>query len=163
MQRACYFIHLCKQYANSLHRNEMTEKERRQHRILSLIRAKPIGTQGDLAAQLERAGFAATQSSVSRDLEELGIVKRRGRYVEPQPVMGNGAAARGLLALETAGDVLVVAKCETGSASAVALEIDRAALPEIVGTLAGDDTVFIAVRERKAQRAAVKKIWELFE
>lgn len=155
-------MHPCSSYANSLHRNEMIEKEKRQHKILSLIRAKPVGTQGDLAAHLERAGFAATQSSVSRDLEELGIVKRRGRYVEPQQAASNGAAARGLLAIEPAGDALVVAKCEPGSASAVALEIDRAALPEIVGTLAGDDTVFIAIRERKQQRAAIKKIWKLF-
>ncbi|MDQ3753536.1 MAG: arginine repressor [Acidobacteriota bacterium] len=141
----------------------MIEKEKRQHKILSLIRAKPVGTQDDLAAHLERAGFAATQSSVSRDLEELGIVKRHGRYVEPQrQAAGNGAAARGLLAIESTGDALVVAKCEPGSASAVALEIDRAALPEIVGTIAGDDTVFIAMRERKQQRAAIKKIWKLF-
>ena len=57
------------------------EKERRQQKLLSLIRAKPIGTQGALADHLARVGVAATQSSVSRDLEELGIVKRRGRYV----------------------------------------------------------------------------------
>ena len=140
----------------------MIEKEKRQQKILSLIRAKPVGTQGDLAAHLERAGFAATQSSVSRDLDELGIVKRRGRYVEPRQGASNSAAARGLLALEPSGDALVVARCEPGLASAVAVEIDRASLPEIVGTLAGEDTVFVAVRERKAQRAAVKKIWELF-
>src|SRR5438874_1986865 len=136
------------------------EKERRQQKLLSLIRAKPIGTQGALADHLARVGVAATQSSVSRDLEELGIVKRRGRYVVPQPA--NGKSARGLLSLDVAGDALVVAKCEPGLASAVAVEIDGAALPEIVGTLAGEDTVFIAVHERKAQRAAIKKIWALF-
>ncbi len=64
--------------------------------------------------------------------------------------------------METAGDCLVVAKCEAGLASAVAVEIDRAGIPEIVGTLAGEDTVFIAVQERKAQRAVVKKVFELF-
>ena len=117
-----------------------------------------IGTQADLAAHLERAGFEATQSSVSRDLEELGIVKRQGRYVLPQ----NEQGARGLLSLEAAGDALVVAKCEPGLSSAIAVEIDRAMLPEVVGTLAGEDTIFIAVLERKAQRAAIKKIWELF-
>ncbi|MGH9943962.1 MAG: arginine repressor [Pyrinomonadaceae bacterium] len=141
----------------------MVEKEKRQHKILSLIRAKPIGTQGELAAHLDRAGFAATQSGVSRDLLELGIVKRRGRYVEPRAVVAaNGMGARGLVGLEPAGDALLVARCEPGLASAVAVEIDRAALPEIVGTLAGEDTVFVAVRERRQQRAAIKKIWELF-
>jgi transcriptional regulator of arginine metabolism len=136
------------------------DKERRQHKILSLIRARRIGTQQELAAQLGRAGVVATQSSISRDLEELGVVKQQGRYTLPQAA--NGAAARGLLALEAAGDCLVVAKCEPGLASAVAVEIDRAPLEEIVGTIAGEDTVFIAVSERKAQRAAIRKIWELF-
>lgn len=136
------------------------DKDKRHQKILNLIQAKPIGTQEKLAAQLERAGFAATQSSVSRDLEELGIVKRRGRYTLPQPT--NGESARGLLNVDAAGDALVVARCEPGLASAVAVEIDRAQIPEIVGTLAGEDTVFIAVSERKAQRAAIKKIWELF-
>ena len=136
------------------------EKERRQQKILDLIRARRIGTQSELAAQLERAGFAVTQSSVSRDLEELGVVKQRGRYALPQPT--NGAATRGLLDLQPAGDCLVVAKCIAGLASAVALEIDGADLPEVVGTIAGEDTVFIAVAERKAQRAVLRKIIELF-
>lgn len=137
------------------------QKETRQQRILSLIRAKRIGTQEELTAHLERAGVAATQSSVSRDLVELGIVKHHGHYMLPGGA--NGGAARGLLSLETAGEVLVVAKCESGMASAVAVEIDRAKLPEIVGTLAGEDTIFIAVTDRKAQRSAIKKIWEVMD
>jgi len=136
------------------------QKETRQQRILSLIRAKRIGTQEELTAHLERAGVLATQSSVSRDLVELGIVKHRGHYTLPRST--NGSAARGLLSLETAGDVLVVAKCDSGMASAVAVEIDRAGIQEIVGTLAGEDTIFIAVTDRKAQRTVIKKIWELF-
>ena len=137
------------------------EKEKRQEKLLSLIRAKRIGTQQELAEQLERAGVPATQSSVPRDLEELGMVKHHGRYVLPQA--SRGMSARGLLSVDAAGDCLVVAKCESGLASAVAVEIDHAGFPEVVGTIAGDDTIFIAVQERKAQRAAVKKIWELFE
>lgn len=136
------------------------DKEKRQQKLLSLIRAKPVSTQGELASHLERAGFAATQSSISRDLEELGIVKRRGRYVVPRAT--DGAAARGLVSLDVAGDALVIARCEPGLASAVAVEIDGAAIKEIVGTLAGEDTIFVAVAERKAQRAVIKKIWELF-
>jgi transcriptional regulator of arginine metabolism len=138
----------------------MLERERRHQKILSLIAAKPVGTQGELARLLERAGFVATQSSVSRDIAELGIVKRRGRYVAPQAT--EATKARGLLSLETAGGSLVVARCEPGLASAVAVEIDRATIPEVVGTLAGEDTIFIAVGDAKAQRAAIKKIWGLF-
>jgi transcriptional regulator of arginine metabolism len=137
------------------------DKEKRQQKILSLIRARRIGTQQELAGQLERAGFAATQSSISRDLEELGVVKQHGHYT--LPAAPRGAAARGLVGLEPAGDCLVVARCEPGLASAVAVEIDRAAIQEIVGTIAGEDTIFIAVAGRKAQRAAVKKVWELFQ
>lgn len=134
-------------------------KRARQQKILSLIRAKPIGTQEDLRALLERSGVPATQSSVSRDLEELGVVKQHGYYTLPRT---NDAAARGLLSLDHAGDSLVIARTVPGLASAVAVEIDAAAIPEIVGTIAGEDTILIAARDSKAQRAALKKIWELF-
>src|ERR1043165_7586098 len=134
-------------------------KRERQKRILNLIRAKRVGTQEELRAHLGRAGVPATQSSVSRDLEELGVVKHHGFYARPH---ANGDAARGLLSLDIAGDVLVVAKCLPGRASAVAVEVDDAGIPEIVGTLAGEDTIFIAVHDQKSQRAAMKKIWEMF-
>ena len=136
------------------------DKEVRQHKIISLIRVKRINTQTELAEYLERAGIYATQSSVSRDIEELGIIKRRGRYTLPQA--SNNTQRHGLLDLQAAGDALVVAKCEPGLASAIAVEIDRAALGEIAGTLAGEDTIFIAVRERKSLRDVIKKIWNLF-
>jgi transcriptional regulator of arginine metabolism len=134
-------------------------KRGRQQKILGLIQAKPIGTQQDLRALLERAGVPATQSSVSRDLEELGIVKQHGHYTLPR---ANGASARGLLSLDQAGDSLVIARTLPGLASSVAVEIDSAAIPEVVGTIAGEDTIFIAVRDGKAQRATIKQVWELF-
>ena len=134
-------------------------KRDRQQQILSLIRAKPIGTQEDLRALLERAGMTATQSSVSRDLEELGVVKHHGHYTLPRT---NGVATRGLLSLDQAGDSLIIAHTVPGLASAVAVEIDAAAIAEIVGTIAGEDTIFIAVRDVKSQRAAIKEIWDLF-
>jgi len=135
------------------------QKETRQKKILSLIRAKPIGTQEELKSLLERAGVPATQSSVSRDLEELGVVKHRGHYAVPR---ANGAAARGLLSLDLSGNNLVVARTEPGLASAVAVAIDGAAISEIVGTIAGEDTIFVAVKDQKAQRTVMKKIWDLF-
>ena len=135
-------------------------KRERQKRILNLIRAKRIGTQDELRAELERSGVPATQSSVSRDLDEMGVVKHHGFYALPQ---ANGDAARGLVSLDVAGDVLVIAKCRPGRASAVAVEIDDAAIAEIVGTLAGEDTIFIATHDQKSQRAVMKKIWEMFD
>ncbi len=137
------------------------EKERRQQKISNLISTQRITTQAELARRLERAGLLVTQSSVSRDLEELGIVKQKGRYTLPNSA-NNGAESHGLLSLEQAGNGLVIAKCESGMASAVAVRIDRAHIVEIAGTLAGEDTIFIAVRENKFRRAAMRKLWELF-
>src|SRR5918998_2821107 len=97
------------------------QKTKRQQKIMSLIRARRIGTQQELTALLERAGFVATQPSVSRDLEELGVVKHNGHYTLPRAA--GGAAARGLLGLDPAGDCLVVAKCEPGLASAVGVAV----------------------------------------
>ena len=134
-------------------------KRERQQKILSLIKARPVGTQEDLRALLERAGVPATQSSVSRDLEELGVVKHHGHYTLPRT---NGAPSRGLVSLDQSGDSLVIARTFPGLASAVAVEIDAAAIPEIVGTIAGEDTIFIAVRDAKSQREVVKEIWKLF-
>jgi transcriptional regulator of arginine metabolism len=135
------------------------QKDTRQKKILSLIQARSIGTQDELRTLLETAGVSATQSSVSRDLEELGVVKQHGRYTVPR---SNGAAASGLLSLDLAGDNLVVAHTELGLASAVAVQIDAAGIEEIVGTLAGEDTIFIAVTDRKQQRVAMKRVWEIF-
>src|ERR1700738_3007496 len=126
-------------------------KRKRQKKLLNLIRAKRIGTQEALRTHLERAGVPATQSSLSRDLEELGVVKHHGSDALPH---ANGDSGHGLLSLGVGGGLLVVAKCLPGLASAVAVEIDDAALPEIVGTLAGEDTIFIAVRDQKSQRGA---------
>jgi transcriptional regulator of arginine metabolism len=136
------------------------DRQNRQQAIRDLVQANRYGTQLALLADLERMGWRVTQSSLSRDLVALNVIKQNGRYVLPQ---ANGsAAARGLLSLTPAGDVLVVAKCLPGMASAIALEIDRSLLPMVVGTIAGDDTIFIAVAEARTLRAAIKGIWELF-
>ncbi len=130
--------------------------------ILKLISAKQISRQEELAELLEKKGFAVTQSSVSRDLLDLGIVKIHGYYALPKKTRSAGDAF-GLLSLDTAGDSLIVAKCEPGLASAVAVRIDDAVIDEIVGTIAGDDTIFVAVKDKAAQKTVIKKIWEIFE
>ncbi len=137
------------------------QKEQRQTTILKLITAKQIGRQEELAEILEKKGISVTQSSVSRDLLELGIVKIGGFYALPQkPKSG---MVFGLVSLEVAGENMIVAKTEAGLASACAVRIDAAQIDEIVGTIAGDDTIFIAVRGQKEQKTVLKKVWELFE
>jgi transcriptional regulator of arginine metabolism len=138
----------------------LISRRRRQAKTLALVQARRITTQQKLLDLLQRAGVPATQSSVSRDLEELGIVKHRGFYRLPQTP--NGASASGLLSLVPACDCMLVARCESGLASAVAVEIDRARIPEIAGTIAGDDTILVALAKPNLQRIATRKIWEVF-
>lgn len=137
------------------------QKLERHKTIQRLITAKQISRQEELAGLLEDKGFSVTQSSVSRDLDELKIVKIGGYYALPQKP--RDAVSFGLLNLAAAGDNLIVAKCESGLASAVAVRIDDGQIDEIVGTIAGDDTIFVAVRDVKSQKTAIKKIWEIFE
>ena len=134
-------------------------KRKRQQQVLDLIRTKNIATKEELGELLSKGGLFVTQSSVSRDLDELGIVKANGFYALPQ----NDSAGLGLQTLEIAGENLVVARCASGLASAVCVLIDREKFDEIVGTVAGDDTILIAVRDRKGQKAVLKKVWKMFE
>ena len=136
-------------------------KEERQQTIRNLIQARNISSQNELAELLSESGFSVTQSSVSRDLDEIGIIKVNNFYALPKVSIGKQKS--GLLSLDTAGEILIVAKCEPGLASAVAVRIDNDKLPEIVGTIAGDDTIFIAVKDAKSQKIVIKKIWQIFE
>jgi transcriptional regulator of arginine metabolism len=135
-------------------------KDKRQETIRDLIRANDIASQSELAMLLTDKGFQVTQSSVSRDLVEIGVIKVKGFYALPEIQTEN--QRYGLLSLDTAGENLIVGKCEAGLASAVTVKIDGAKMSEIVGTIAGDDTIFIAVKSQKTQKAAIKKIWEMF-
>ena len=133
-------------------------KTERQDTILEIINARRVGTQQKLAKELLRRGIVATQSSVSRDIVELGLTKINGYYTAAQPLMAGGP----VFEIETAGDNLIVIKTDVGQASPAALAIDRAKIEEVIGTVAGDDTMFVAVKNLEAQRAAIKKIIKLF-
>ena len=137
------------------------QKGIRQNVIRELIGSKEIGTQEDLSDLLDKEGISATQSSISRDLVELGIVKVGGFYALPE--VRGAENIFGLQSLETAGNNLIVGKCELGLASAACVKLDAAEIKEIVGTIAGEDTIFIAVKDAKAQKIVIKKVWEIFE
>lgn len=136
-------------------------KSDRQNFILDSIAAQPVSSQLELCEILRRGGFAVTQASVSRDLDELGVVKIHGKY--SRPAERRSAAFAGPTSLRSAGDNLIVARTYSGLASAVAVRIDAARIPEIVGTIAGDDTIFIAVADSRSQKAVMKDLWNLFE
>ena len=135
-------------------------KDKTRHQtILEIVSAKPIATQQELAAALARRGFPATQSSVSRDIVKLGLTKVDGFYVAPKHALKFGGP---VTAIDTAGDNIIVVKTDVGLAQPAALTIDRAGIDEIAGTVAGDDTILIAVKNASAQRLAMKKIVKLF-
>ena len=143
------------------------EREQRRLRILELVAKQSLRTQEELAGALARAGWAATQSSVSRDIAALGLVKLGGRYRRPSsrtPQPGNPDAERiaeDVLAAEPAGDALIVLKTPAGEANHVAVGLDRLAWPEVVGTIAGDDTIFVAVKNKAAMRSALARLAKL--
>ncbi|MGH9820422.1 MAG: arginine repressor [Pyrinomonadaceae bacterium] len=136
-------------------------KTERQEVILNLISARSVGSQQELARILRTNGFSTTQASISRDLDELGVIKVDGSYKRPEKRAEN--VLFGIQGLETAGDSMVVVKCLSGMASAAAVRIDAARIVEIVGTIAGDDTIFVAVKDQRSQRNVMRKIWEVFE
>jgi transcriptional regulator of arginine metabolism len=137
------------------------QKTERQEALLKLISTERIASQAELARRLRSRNFDVTQASISRDLDELGVIKSLGVYTLPRKPQG--AAVFGIRSLDLSGDSLVVVKCDSGLASAAAVRIDAERIPEVVGTIAGDDTIFVAVRDARSQRAVMKRIWEAFE
>lgn len=130
-------------------------KERRQRAIADLIRSEALASQEELADRLTAQGFAVTQATISRDLEQIGAVKVRREgllsYALPEQVRdapGPRLAAvfrDWVRSIDTAGN-LVVIKTPPGSAHLVGVALDSAEIAEIVGTICGDDTIFVACR-----------------
>jgi transcriptional regulator of arginine metabolism len=134
--------------------------------LAKIIREQAVGRQTELVAMLRKHGHVATQSSVSRDLRELGVAKMGARYVLPEtpiPAKNDFAALRQFVnARFTAGTNLTVLKTTVGSAQSVAVAIDTAQWPEVVGTISGDDTIFIATTGARAQRKLGLRLLALF-
>ncbi len=143
-------------------------KRLRQSELQKLVRAKTLHTQEELAAELARKGIEATQVTLSRDLRELAIVKTPEGYRErdavAQAAPSSDSLARVLrefLRHSAAAQNLVVLKTNPGGANAVALALDTAGLAEVVGTVAGDDTIFVATPGPAAARRLARKLVEL--
>jgi transcriptional regulator of arginine metabolism len=147
----------------------MTDTRSRRLRALAeLIRAGTIASQEEATARLKAAGFAVTQATVSRDLEQLGAVKvKRGgalAYSLPDQIGAADWSAGRLerilgewvVGIEAAGQMLVL-KTPPGSAHLVASAIDHAQLPEVAGTVSGDDTLFVALRDGVTVHSVLKR------
>ena len=140
-----------------------TSQEQLQRRaaIRDLLAREPAATQASLVRALEGRGFAATQSSVSRDLRELGAIKTPGGYKLPSGDADDGqvTAVAGLLrSITPAGSNLLVVHTGIGAAQRVALALDRSGWPGMVGTIAGDDTIFVATESAHAQKTLIARI-----
>lgn len=151
-------------YMHSSNDYAMFDKSRRQARIQDALRRARVPNQEALRAMLERDGCQVTQGTLSRDLRELGVVKTPEGYALPGEVsFDSGEAAHRaleralqefLVSAEAAGQ-LVVVRTGVGHAQSLAVAMDGAGLEEALGTIAGDDTIFIATRsERDARRVA---------
>jgi len=145
----------------------MTVDRRKRHlKILELISTRSLRTQEELAEALTTQGWDVTQSSVSRDIAALRLIKVDGAYRRPPSRSPRSnpdelRIAEGVLTIDTAGEALVVLHTSPGEANRVAVALDRLAWPELIGTIAGDDTIFVAVKDLAAQRRILREIRRL--
>ncbi|HKD55253.1 MAG TPA: hypothetical protein VKB72_13640 [Steroidobacteraceae bacterium] len=139
----------------------------RRGAIVRILREGLVRKQDDLVRLLKKAGHEVTQSSISRDLRDLGVLKASGRYVLPADEVTRangdfGALAQFVRGLRRAGPSLTVLRTTIGAAQSVAVAIDKAEWPEVAGTISGDDTIFIATANTRAQEALVGRLRALF-
>ena len=146
-------------------------KSRRQSAIRDVVQQEAVRSQEQLRLRLAARGFRVTQATLSRDIKDLGLVKRSadGAYQPaadelPTPAAALGALAKAfteyLVSVEAAQQ-LVVVRTGPGQAQLLGLAIDRSRLPDVVGTVAGDDTVLVIGRNQKGAKAIVKQLNEL--
>jgi len=149
----------------------MSTKADRQNALLEVIAKHAVSTQAELKDRLRELGIEADQATISRDIRELGLIKTSedGAHYRYAPVesVGPSAHSRPSLTLarlvrkiECSGNLLVI-KTDAGSASSVGLALDRMGWPEVVGTVAGDDTLLVVAREGAPARKLAKKILDL--
>ena len=146
----------------------MLVKARRQSTVLDVIQRQPVRSQEQLRRLLRGAGFDVTQATLSRDIRELGLVKggADGAYQQPAASSSNGNASKTLLNRALAEYLtrvdqvqqLVVIRTGPGQAQLLGVALDSARLPEVVGTIAGDDTILAISRDARRARALMKRL-----
>lgn len=141
--------------------------ERRRRALRALVAEQAVRTQDELVVALRDLGFEASQASVSRDIAALGLIKVDGRYALPlaAPALGTDPLAdrvRGrVLAMRGAGPHLLVLETPPGEASSVALALDRIGVRGVAGTIAGDDTIFVAIGDEGDMAGVSRRIGDL--
>lgn len=138
----------------------MVAKARRQREVARLIQSQQVASQSELVSMLSRRGIEVTQATLSRDLAELGVVKGSAGYQllrdasaqVPDRTSALQAAVRRMLLGAESGGTIAVLHTAPGQAAALAVEIDRAAPEGALGTIAGDDCIFVACTSPSAAR-----------
>lgn len=130
-------------------------REARLAKIRELIVEFAIPNQEVLVNKLAKIGFTVTQSSVSRDLNELKVSKEQGKYVLPEAQLFQEL---GILTGAPAGPHLLVLKTNVGAAPFIGVKLDALNLPQVVGTISGDDTIFIATAHENDQKFILKTL-----
>lgn len=145
----------------------LEQQIQRRRAIAEILRKRPVATQSELVRALEEMGYEATQSSVSRDLRILGALKeaegyrlRRDARADTGDVFSE--VTQFVRAVKKAGVNLVVIQTAIGAAQRVAVALDRSEWPEIVGTLSGDDTIFVATSGAPASGRLVARLNAIF-
>jgi transcriptional regulator of arginine metabolism len=139
----------------------------RRGAIVRILKEGLVRNQADLVRLLKKEGHAVTQSSVSRDLRDLGVLKAAGRYTKPPDEVTRANGDFGTLTqfvrgLKSAGPSITVLRTTIGAAQSVAVAIDKAQWPEVAGTISGDDTIFIATANLRAQQELIERLRTLF-
>jgi len=138
----------------------------RHAKILDLVHRRSVSSQQELAHLLHREGFTATQSTLSRDIREIGLVKSRGRYRLPSEVnrmpeeRSLRRTIRDLVVKSAVSGNIVLLKTPPGNAHSLGVVLDAAEWPEVLGSVAGDDTVFLLLRSQRMGRRVMKRIRE---
>ena len=143
-----------------------TPKALRHHRILELVSREPMVTQDDMVRRLTQQGLKVTQATLSRDIKELGLVKTpegyaaSGTLTEAAPTPSLSHLLREFVVDVREAQNLLVLKTPPGSAQPVARALDAESWPELVGTIAGDDTILVISSSSKSCRQLGKRIRE---
>ena len=147
---------------------DLARKQHRHQALVRIVQQQKLATQHDLVRALKAAGFPATQATISRDIVELGLVKvaRDGQhvYAAPAAVASGGGTERLRKFCEdypvegrTAANIVVL-RSPPGTANAMAIALDTSELGEIIGTVAGDDTVFVATSTDRHARSLLTRL-----
>lgn len=144
------------------------KRNKRQVKLIEIINNHDVETQGELIELLSSAGFSVTQATISRDINDLGITKvimpnRRYKYIcpseEKEDIVGkyNSLFKQAVVSIKSAKNIIVV-KTIIGSANSAAAFIDNLEIAEIIGTLAGDDTIFLVVADEYSAEMVKRKL-----